>query len=143
MRYIENSPLFYVDRVETPLLIMANDADDAVPWYQGIELFVALKRFGKEVYLVNYNGDVHNPRKRANQKDIDMRMQQFFAHHLKGEPMPDWMAHGIPFLQKGRDQIATSAEEIPTGTTAQQAQPAVEPGAPTTTPPAPGAPPPR
>ncbi|HEU4629389.1 MAG TPA: prolyl oligopeptidase family serine peptidase [Gemmatimonadaceae bacterium] len=131
MRYIENSPLFFADRVETPLLIMHNDHDDAVPWYQGIELFVALKRFGKEVYLINYNDDVHNPRKRANQKDIDMRMQQFFGYHLKGEPMPDWMAHGIPFLQKGRDQIATEPEEIPTGTTAQPAQPAREPGSPT------------
>jgi dienelactone hydrolase len=111
MRYIENSPLFYADQVQTPLLIMHNDADGAVPWYQGIELFVALRRFGKEVYMVNYNGDGHNPRKRANQKDIDMRMLQFFGHHLKGEPMPEWMRSGIPFLQKGRDQIAGRAAE--------------------------------
>jgi len=106
MRYIENSPLFFADRVQTPLLIMSNDEDGAVPWYQGIELFVALRRFGKEVYLINYNGDDHNPRKRANQKDIDMRMLQFFGYHLKGDPMPDWMRDGIPFLQKGRDQVA-------------------------------------
>jgi hypothetical protein len=39
-RYLENSPLFAVDRVTTPMLIMSNDADGAVPWYQGIELFV-------------------------------------------------------------------------------------------------------
>ncbi|HEY0969455.1 MAG TPA: prolyl oligopeptidase family serine peptidase [Gemmatimonadales bacterium] len=118
MRYLENSPLFFADRVETPLLIMHNDADGAVPWYQGIELFVALRRFGKEVYLVNYNGDGHNPRKRANQKDIDMRMLQFFGHHLKGEPMPDWMREGIPFLEKGRDQIAGQATEPATPTVA-------------------------
>jgi dipeptidyl aminopeptidase/acylaminoacyl peptidase len=106
LRYIENSPLFYVDRVRTPVLIMSNDADGAVPWYQGIELFVGLRRFGKEAYLLNYNGDGHNPRKRANQKDVDMRMQQFFAHHLRGERAPEWMQKGIPFLQKGRDQLA-------------------------------------
>jgi dipeptidyl aminopeptidase/acylaminoacyl peptidase len=111
MRYIENSPLFHIDRVETPLLIMHNDQDGAVPWYQGIELFVALRRHGKEAYLVNYNGDDHNPTKRANQLDIDMRMQQFFGHHLRGDPAPDWMKNGIPFLQKGRDQIATQAEQ--------------------------------
>ena len=106
LRYIENSPLFYVDRIKTALLFMANDADGAVPRYQGIEFFVALRRHGKEAYMINYNGDAHNPRKRANQKDIDLRMQQFFAHHLKGEPAPDWMVRGIPSLQKGRDQIA-------------------------------------
>jgi dipeptidyl aminopeptidase/acylaminoacyl peptidase len=106
LRYIENSPLFYVDRVQTPVLIMSNDGDGAVPWYQGIEMFIAYKRFGKEAYLVDYNGDGHNPRKRANQLDIDRRMQQFFANKLKGEPAPDWMQKGIPFVNKGRDQLA-------------------------------------
>jgi dipeptidyl aminopeptidase/acylaminoacyl peptidase len=106
LKYIENSPLFYVPRVTTPVLVMSNDADGAVPWYQGIELFLGLKHFGKEAYLVEYNGEGHNPRKRANQLDIDKRMQQFFANKLKGEPAPDWMTKGIPFLDKGRDQLA-------------------------------------
>jgi len=95
--------------VRTPVLIMSNDADGAVPWYQGIELFVALKRFDKEAYLVEYNGEGHNPRKRANQLDIDRRMQQFFAAKLKGEPAPEWMEKGIPFVNKGRDQLAAPA----------------------------------
>jgi dipeptidyl aminopeptidase/acylaminoacyl peptidase len=105
VRFIENSPLFHLDRVTTPVLFMHNDGDGAVPWYNGIELFVGLRRLGKEVYLLNYNGDGHNPRKRANQKDIDMRMQQFFAHHLLGEPAPRWMREGIRHLDKGRDQL--------------------------------------
>jgi dienelactone hydrolase len=105
-RYIENSPLFYADRIQTPLFIMHNDADGAVPWYQGIEMFIAMRRLGKEAYLINYNGDAHNPRRRANQRDMDIKMQQFFDHHLTGAPMPDWMREGIPFLMKGRDQIA-------------------------------------
>ncbi len=104
-RYIENSPLFFADRVTTPLLFMANDADGAVPWYQGIEFFVALRRLGKEAYMVSYNGDAHNPTKRANQKDIDRKMQEFFAHHLLGAPAPEWMTRGIPNIQKGRDQV--------------------------------------
>lgn len=108
MRFIENSPLFYTDRIQTPVLIMSNDADGAVPWYQGIEWFVALRRFGKEAYLLNYNNDGHNPRKRANQKDVDRRMQDFFGHHLKGEPKADWMRSGIPFLEKGRDQLGAT-----------------------------------
>ncbi|HZF67094.1 MAG TPA: prolyl oligopeptidase family serine peptidase [Gemmatirosa sp.] len=129
LRYVENSPLFYIDRVTTPMLIMSNDADGAVPWYQGIELFVAARRFGKEAYLLNYNGDGHNPRKRANQLDVDRRMQQFFAHHLKGEPAPEWMRQGIPFLQKGRDQLTPAA-----AVAAQQGG-----GAPSSGTPAPGA----
>ncbi len=131
-RYVENSPLFYVDRVTTPALIMSNDGDGAVPWYQGIELFVGLRRFGKEAYLLDYNGDGHNPRKRANQLDVDRRMQQFFAHHLKGEPAPEWMRAGVPYLRKGRDQFGAPviAAEPGTGTPgAPSGSPAARPAA--------------
>jgi dipeptidyl aminopeptidase/acylaminoacyl peptidase len=103
--YIENSPLFWLDNVTTPLFIMSNDMDDAVPWYQGIEMFVGMRRLGKEVYLIDYNNDVHNPASRANQKDIAMRMQQFFDNKLMGKPAPDWMVKGIPYVAKGKDQI--------------------------------------
>jgi dipeptidyl aminopeptidase/acylaminoacyl peptidase len=109
MRYLENSPLFWADRITTPLMMMHNDGDGSVPWYQGIEMFVAMRRLNKEAYLVNYNGDEHNPTKRANQKDVAMRMQQFFDHHLRGAPAPEWMVQGIPYRQKGRDQLAPAA----------------------------------
>lgn len=112
--YIENSPLFHLERVKTPLFIMHNDQDDAVPWWQGIELFVGLRRLGKEVYLINYNGDVHNPASRANQKDMAMRMQQFFDHKLKGAPAPEWMIKGIPAVDKGRDQFQMTTPTPPT-----------------------------
>ena len=103
--YLENSPLFHLRNVTTPLFIMNNDADDAVPWYQGIEFFVGMRRLGKEVYFIDYNNDVHNPASRANQKDIAMRMQQFFDNKLMGAPAPDWMVHGIPYVAKGKDQL--------------------------------------
>lgn len=104
-RFIENSPLFTLDRVTTPVLFMANDNDGAVPWYQGIEFYVGMRRLQKEAYMVVYNGDEHNPTKRANQKDIDKKMQEFFATKLQGAPATDWMKRGIPFLEKGRDQV--------------------------------------
>jgi hypothetical protein len=103
--YLQNSPLFSLPRVSTPLFIMSNDMDDAVPWWQGIELFVGMRRLGKEAYLINYNNDVHNPQSRANQKDIAMRMEQFFDNKLKGAPMPEWMEKGIPAKDKGKDQV--------------------------------------
>ncbi len=104
-RFVENSPLFRLDRVTTPVLFMANDNDGAVPWYQGIEFYVAMRRLQKEAYMVVYNGDEHNPTKRANQKDIDQKMQDFFATKLLGAPPAPWMLRGIPFLEKGRDQV--------------------------------------
>jgi len=100
LKYLENSPVFHIERVKTPLLILHNDQDDAVPWYQGIELFLALRRNGKEAYLFNYNGELHGLRKRQNQKDYAVRMQQYFDYFLKGAPKPEWMERGIPFLER-------------------------------------------
>jgi dipeptidyl aminopeptidase/acylaminoacyl peptidase len=100
LRFIENSPVFHLDRVQTPLLMIHDDGDDAVPWYQGIEMFLSLRRLGKEVYLFNYNGEPHGLRKRPNQKDYSIRMQQFFDHFLKGAPEPEWMQKGIPYLDR-------------------------------------------
>lgn len=103
-RFIENSPIFMADRVRTPLLMLHNDGDDAVPWYQGIEFFLALRRLGKEVYLLNYNGEPHGLRKRANQKDYTVRLQEFFDHHLKGAPAPAWMKSGVPYLEREKEK---------------------------------------
>ena len=100
--YLANSPVFYADRVQTPLLIMHNDADGAVPWYQGIELFMALRRLGKPVWMLQYNSEAHNLRERRNRKDITKRLQQFFDHYLMGDPMPEWMKNGIPAIRKGQ-----------------------------------------
>lgn len=100
--YIENSPLFYLDKVNTPLGIMHNDADGAVPWYQGIELFTGLRRLGKPVWMLNYNNEAHNLVQRQNRKDIQIREQQFFDHYLKGAKAPVWMTKGVPAVDKGK-----------------------------------------
>jgi len=101
--YIKNSPLFSVPKITTPLVIMANDADGAVPWYQGIELFTAMRRLGKKVWMLNYNGEAHNLRERKNQKDISIRQQQYFDWLLKGERPARWLTEGVPAINKGRD----------------------------------------
>lgn len=100
--YIENSPLFYVPRITTPLVIMHNDQDDAVPWWQGIEMFTAMRRLGKKVWLLNYNGEKHNLIERKNKKDISVREQQYFDWLLKGEKPPMWLTDGVPATEKQR-----------------------------------------
>ncbi|MFN0035809.1 MAG: prolyl oligopeptidase family serine peptidase [Saprospiraceae bacterium] len=100
-QYIENSPLFALDKVETPLLILHNDKDGAVPWYQGIELFSGLRRLGKPTWLLNYNDEPHWPLKLQNRVDFHRRMQQFFDHYLMGAPEPGWMKRGVPPMEKG------------------------------------------
>lgn len=113
LRFLDNSPVFRTDRVETPLLMLHNDEDDAVPWYQGIEFYLALRRLGKEAYLFNYNGEKHGLRKRINQKDYTRRLQEFFDHFLKGAPAPEWMEKGIPYLQREKEKEKYRATDTP------------------------------
>lgn len=101
MRYLENSPLFALDKVQTPVLILHNDKDGAVPWYQGIELFSGLRRLGKPSWLLNYNDEPHWPVKLQNRIDFQRRMQQFFDHYLMDAPQPRWMKRGVPPIEKG------------------------------------------
>ncbi|MDO5522506.1 MAG: prolyl oligopeptidase family serine peptidase [Bacteroidia bacterium] len=100
--YIDNSPVFFADKVNTPLLIMHNDDDGAVPWYQGIEYFMSLRRLNKPVWMLQYNKEAHNLTQRRNMKDLAIRLQQFFDHYLKGAPAPVWMTRGVPAIEKGK-----------------------------------------
>lgn len=110
--YIENSPVFFADKVETPVLIMHNDADGAVPWYQGIEFFMSLRRLGKPAWLLEYNDEAHNLVERRNCKDLSIRLQQFFDYCLMGAPEPVWMKSGIPYARKGNYFGYESVEDI-------------------------------
>lgn len=101
--YLESSPLFQFPNVTTPVVVMSNDADGAVPWYQGIEMFTGLRRLGKKVWLLNYNGEAHNLLERRNRKDIQIREQQFFDWLLKGDKPAKWITDGVPATQKGID----------------------------------------
>lgn len=111
LRYLENSPLFFLDKVNTPVLIMHNDQDGAVPWYQGIEYFVGLRRLGKPSWLLNYNDQPHWPLKRQNRMDFQLRMEQFFDHYLMDGPKPLWMERGVPAIEKGINQGYEAADK--------------------------------
>ncbi|MFN9304567.1 MAG: redoxin domain-containing protein [Planctomycetota bacterium] len=112
LRYQENSPIHFADKVKTPVLILHNDQDGAVPWTQGIEYFTALRRLGKESYLFNYNGEGHGLRNRANMKDWTRRMAEYFAHHLKGEVAPKWMTDGVPFHERDAEKLPFAASYV-------------------------------
>jgi len=104
--YIENSPIFWVKRIHTPYLTIHNDGDDAVPWYQGIEFNMAMRRLGKEAYMFNYNGEPHGLRNRDNMKNWTVHMDEFFDHYLLGKPRPEWMDKGVTFLDRGKRDVS-------------------------------------
>ncbi len=105
LEFIENSPLFWIEKINTPYLTIHNDQDDAVPWYQGIEFISAMRRLGKPAWMFNYNGEAHGLRQRNNQKHWTVHMDEFFDHYLLGTPLPDWMKNGVPYLERGTRDV--------------------------------------
>lgn len=84
-RYIQNSPIFFLDRIETPLLIIHGGDDTTVPAFLGDEVFVGLRRLGKEAEYTKYEGEGHSPLywNYANQLDLSQRILDWFEVHLK------------------------------------------------------------
>jgi len=121
LQFIENSPIFWVKKIQTPYLTIHNDQDDAVPWTQGIEFITALRRIGKEGYMFTYNGEPHGLRNRDNMKHWTVHQDEFFDHYLLGKPRPEWMDKGVPFLEKGKRDVAPMFKKKETTTPTNQA----------------------
>ena len=99
--YEQQSPVFNVQKIKTPFLILQGTADGAVDWDQGLEFFNAARRNGKEVIFLSYPNEPHHLAVKENQKDFQVRMKQFFDHYLMGAPAPKWMTDGVPQTRKG------------------------------------------
>ncbi len=90
-RYIKNSPVFWLDKVTTPLLMMATTDDKAVRFNQALEMFNGMRVLQKKVWMLIYPEEDHVLLKAENYQDFTIRMTAFFDHYLMGKPMPDWM----------------------------------------------------
>jgi dienelactone hydrolase len=112
LKFIENSPIFWVEKIHTPYLTIHNDADGAVPWYQGIEFNMAMRRLGKEAYMFNYNGQGHGLSNRDYMKHWTVHMDEFFDHYLLGKPRPEWMDKGVSFLDRGTRDVSGMFKKV-------------------------------
>lgn len=111
--YRSDSPVMNADKVSAPLLIMHNPKDNQVQWRQGIEMYMALRRLGKRVWMLEYDNSGHTLN-RNDAQDYSLRLTQFFDHYLKNEPQPVWMSRGIPPELKDSKtglELDTSANE--------------------------------
>jgi acetyl esterase/lipase len=79
-RYLRNSPLFYADRVSTPLLILHGDIDFLGT--QDEEFFTALWRLNKQARFVRYLGEGHGLVSGANIEDAWRRIFAWFDRYL-------------------------------------------------------------
>jgi dipeptidyl aminopeptidase/acylaminoacyl peptidase len=84
-RFIDNSPYYRLDRIRTPLLIVAGSADEIVAYQESKKFFVGLRRMDRPVQLVVYPGEGHviSTWSTANAVDVSQRMVDFLDKHLR------------------------------------------------------------
>jgi dipeptidyl aminopeptidase/acylaminoacyl peptidase len=101
--YIRNSAVFGVQNMTTPLMIEVGDSDGTVFYHQGIELYNIARRAKKNVVLLEYAGEDHGLRKKADQVDYQRRIFSWFGHYLKDEEAASWITNGESYLDRERE----------------------------------------
>ena len=81
--YLKNSPLFNVENLKTPLLLWIGKHDYNVNWYQGIYMFMAMKRLEKDGKLLVFNEEGHSMMEPENQKRLSEEVFGWFNFYLK------------------------------------------------------------
>ncbi len=106
--YRERSPLYYVEKARTPLLIMHGKEDPRVHPSQSMELYRQLKTKGNvPVRLVFFPGEGHGNRRAASRYDYNCRMIRWFEHYLKGpggDPPPIAIDYGFEDKENNKDE---------------------------------------
>lgn len=93
--YQNESAVLRADKITTPLLIVHNERDNNISWRQGLELYMALRRLGKKVWMLQYN-DGHVLLIEKNAIDFTIRLTHFFDYYLKKQLPPKWMNENSP-----------------------------------------------
>lgn len=93
--YRKNSPIEHVEKIRTPLLSWTGDSDLEVKLDQSVEFFLALRRLEKKHIMLVYPKEGHTLRDHRNQKDLSVRLTQWFAYFLKNEPPAPWINEGL------------------------------------------------
>lgn len=101
--YHKHSPILRANKITTPLIIFHSMVDSGVPWEQAVEMFTALRRNDRSVWMLQYNEGDHGVYGN-DAKDYTIRINQFFDHFLKTAPAPKWMTSGIRASEKGVDK---------------------------------------
>ncbi|TDP00315.1 S9 family peptidase [Flavobacterium sp. 245] len=93
--YSKNSPVANATSINTPILIWAGKSDWHVNWNQSVEFYMALRRLGKPATMLLYPDEKHTLMKEKNQKDLSLRINQWFDYYLKNDQSVKWAKEAV------------------------------------------------
>lgn len=93
--YYDNSPINFVDNIQTPVLLWSGKNDYQVDTHQSLEFFLGLRRAGKKSLMLLYPDEGHALINPEIQKDLSLRTLQWFDHFLKENKKSDWITQSL------------------------------------------------
>ncbi|MBQ8948350.1 MAG: S9 family peptidase, partial [Prevotella sp.] len=84
--FVDQSPLFNADKIHTPLLLLHGNADTNVPLIESLQMFTALKLLGREVALVEVEGENHHILEYGKKEKWLATQMAWFQRWLKDDP---------------------------------------------------------
>ncbi len=98
--FVQNSPIFQMQGVSTPLLVEAGTEDGAVDFNQAVELYITMRRMQNPFVLLVYEGENHGLARDENQIDYATRAFQWHQYYLLGKEPADWILEGLPYIKR-------------------------------------------
>ena len=98
--FVENSPIFNMEGIKTPLLVEFGTDDGAVDFNQGVELYTTMRRMQNPFVMLVYEGENHGLAREENQIDYANRAFEWHEHYLLGKEAPEWITDGLSYLQR-------------------------------------------
>lgn len=95
-KLMERSPITYVEKIKTPLLILHSDRDLRCPISEGEQMFTALKLLGREVKMVRFEGQSHDLSRNGHPRSRVIRLQHIL----------DWFTGHIPVKATTEKELA-------------------------------------
>jgi len=92
--YIKNSPVYFAEKVNAPILLWAGMKDQNIYWEQTMEFYLGLQRNKKNVVALFYPDQAHGFQALGAKIDIYTKVSDWFEHYLKDETPADWIAKG-------------------------------------------------
>lgn len=90
-KYLDNNPIYATSNINAPMLLWAGTADKNVDPQESISIFNVLRKYRKPVVLLNYRNENHSLGKVPAQKDLSIRILEWFDYHLYGKKDIDWI----------------------------------------------------
>lgn len=108
-KYLANSPLLYAHKIETPILLWTGLKDENAHWENTRKMYVALKRYKVPTIALFYKNVEHDvmPNQKVENKDLTLRVMDWFEYFLKDNKNIDWINKGIDYDNYSWNQLDT------------------------------------